>query len=262
MNMGFVNNATPPPVFTGGYDDEMDLPEYGEPSYVPVKDTSSNERSELAEKEFEKNANDMRLRSARWEGQDRWQGKENEEMRKVNVIHCNEFIRRLAASGINAALDNHCVDDFCADMNKIHPERDYEIIGDGGPRIWLNSFSRVGRIGVNAWLKPKPGTKAWDKHLYIAETVTTLQYPWSYEWSVMRFDEYNVPTAEKFRGWRTTLLNMIIKGVLTEEQAHRAFPLHICAASTFYRKQLYNFRNRLPVQGEEAFKDGLEQGMR
>jgi hypothetical protein len=199
--MAFVNQ-----VLTGGYDDEMDLPEYGEIADVPVERTKSAEREEVMHEEHEKNANDLRLRSARWEGQDRWQGKENEEMRMVNVMHCNTFIANLRRAGINADLDNHCVDEWVTEMNKLHPKKDYEIIGDGGPRIWLNSFSRVGRIGVNAWTMPEKGTKARDLGVYVAKTITTLQYPYSIEWSIMRFDQYNVPTAEKYRGWRTTLL--------------------------------------------------------
>src|SRR5277367_4672062 len=36
----------------------------------------------------------------RWEGQEIWQGRENEEMRMVNAMHCEVFIKKLQDFGI------------------------------------------------------------------------------------------------------------------------------------------------------------------
>lgn len=148
----------------------------------------------------------------RWKGQERWQGRENEAMRLVNIIHPHTFIDRLNRAGIRASLDA-------------------EMPGQvRHARIWLNSFSLIGRIGVNAWVDGEP------------TTVTTLQYPYGPEWSIMRFDEKNVPTNEKYRGWRTTLLTLICTNVVTEEEAHRAFGKPIGMAASFYLEQLYEHR--------------------
>lgn len=144
-----------------------------------------------------------------WAGQERWQGKHNEEARKVNILHCREFVRRLARAGVH---------------------------------VWLNDFSKLLRIGVNARVLDfdEHGQPIGRKN----KTLTTLQYPWSYEWSVMRFDEYDVPTQEKYRGWRTALLVLIGQGACTEEQAHEALGKpFITTASEFYREQLWNMRN-------------------
>jgi hypothetical protein len=60
---------------------------------------------------------------------------------------------------------------------------------------------------------------------------------------VMRFNEYGVPTTAKFLGWRTALLSMIRLNVLTEEEAHKAFPLGSGQAADWYKAQLYMHRN-------------------
>jgi hypothetical protein len=104
-------------------------------------------------------------------------------------------------------------------------------------RIWLNHGTTRGLVGVNAWVKDEVSGRRVEK------TVTTLQYPYAQEWSVMRFSDYNVPTKEKFRGWRTTLLNLIVAEVLTEAEAHRAFGNPHGPASEFYQLQLQVQRN-------------------
>jgi len=43
------------------------------------------------------------------------------------------------------------------------------------------------------------------------------------ELSLMNFDKYGSPLAEKRRGWRTVLLQMILKGLITEEKANKIF---------------------------------------
>jgi hypothetical protein len=55
----------------------------------------------------------------------------------------------------------------------------------------------------------------------------------------MRFDDWNVPTVEKYRGWRTALLALMIERVITEEEVERAFgPTVLNEASLLYRQQL------------------------
>jgi predicted molibdopterin-dependent oxidoreductase YjgC len=39
----------------------------------------------------------------------------------------------------------------------------------------------------------------------------------------MNFDDHGVPLAERRRGWRTVLLQAILKGVITEEKANKEF---------------------------------------
>jgi hypothetical protein len=203
------------------FDEEMDDPRYHQPEVVAgmaiMKERylrSSNQNIEEALRQYETNYNDPRTRRKRWGGQKRWMGKENEEMRVVRIMHPYTFLRRLQAVGIDARVEEH-----------------------KNARMWLNNFTRVGRIGINARIAGE------------AQTVTTLQYPYAPEYSVMRFDEYDVPREEKYRGWRTTLLALIFAEVITEKEATEAFGPAVGPASEFYREQLQiNRRIRMGLQ--------------
>lgn len=50
-----------------------------------------------------------------------------------------------------------------------------------------------------------------------------VQYPMSIEYSIMDFDSHGVPLAEKFRGWRTVLMQLALKGVITESKINTVF---------------------------------------
>lgn len=69
------------------------------------------------------------------------------------------------------------------------------------------------------------------------------------ELSIMRFDEHGVPTNERRRGWRTCLLQMILKDILTEEKAVELFgPPKETEAFHRYNATIYEHRhNRLKV---------------
>jgi len=90
---------------------------------------------------------------------------------------------------------------------------------------------------VALWAKPKYSNQV----VYIAY----LQIPCMYEWSILRLDKHGLPNGEDYRGWRTVIVQLIEKEVLTEQQAHRIFrPPTESIVSRRYRKSLYLFRNR------------------
>jgi hypothetical protein len=61
----------------------------------------------------------------------------------------------------------------------------------------------------------------------------------------LHFDEFDVPIAEKYRGWRTALLHLLIADVLTEDEVNLAFgPVPLHCVSLYYRQQLYTHRQR------------------
>lgn len=65
------------------------------------------------------------------------------------------------------------------------------------------------------------------------------------ELSIMNFDDHGVPLAERRRGWRTCLLQLILKSVITEKQAEKYFgKARLTAAFSRYNSTLYSFRNR------------------
>jgi hypothetical protein len=64
------------------------------------------------------------------------------------------------------------------------------------------------------------------------------------ELSIMNFDEHGVPLAERMRGWRTCLLQLILKSAITEEKADEIFGSpKTTAAFHRYNSTLQGFRN-------------------
>jgi len=162
------------------------------------EEVNSQEAAEKAQMIWE--INEMIQKPDHWDGEGRWIGKENEEMRVVNIMTPFTFIGKLE-----------------------------KVIGG---RVKLNEFAVNKRAALLAWeIDWKTGNRTLKQ-------VGTLQYPCSPEWMVMRFNEYGVPTTAKYLGWRTALLSMITLGVITEKEAHRAFPLQEGPASAWYREQL------------------------
>ena len=56
-----------------------------------------------------------------------------------------------------------------------------------------------------------------------ARYICFMQIPAMYEWSVLKVDRHNIPMGEAFRGWRTVIMELIKKRILTEYQAHKIF---------------------------------------
>lgn len=168
-------------------------------------------------------ANQRAARKNLWDGQGRWLGKAAEEMRIVNILSWQQWLGRLT-----------------------------KVIGED--RVFVSEGIRAGRKNV---LVPKPsrilgpesragfdwfsGPGTRDSGLY--EPVATIQ-PVNPEWMVMRFSEYGEPTCPKYLGWRTPLLSLIAQRIITEREAHRAFPLGSGPAADWYRQQLFELRSR------------------
>jgi hypothetical protein len=203
------------------YDEELDSPLYHDKKIVADmlemrRNTirSSNQNIEEALRQYELSYNHEGTRRQRWAGQKRWMGKENEEMRLVRIMHPYKFLERLRRAGVDARPEEH-----------------------KHARIWLNPWSKVGRIGVNARIFGE------------VRTMTTLQYPYGPEYTIMAFNQYDVPTEERYRGWRTALLVLIVAEVITEEEALKAFGPAIGPASEFYHEQLHiNRRVKMGLQ--------------
>jgi hypothetical protein len=179
----------------------------------------------------------------RWEGQERWQGRENVEMRLANILHPHAVFAKLRRAGVDARTESPTyyvwgIDDDTGKRIAIKKQRN---VG----RMWLHDESVRGRLGISAWV---PDLTTGRR---VVKWVAALQYPYGPEWSVMGFNEWNVPTVERYRGWRTALLQMILKDVITEEEVDRAFgPVALNPASELYRKQ---------IQRHRAMRKGLMQ---
>lgn len=96
-----------------------------------------------------------------------------------------------------------------------------------------NDWSRHGMRGLNIFWQGK-----W-KYLF------AIQRGYAPEFSLMNFNEHQLPTTEKYRGWRgTVLLRLILGGYITEEAAHAEFgPPMLTRATLRYRLKLWKYRN-------------------
>lgn len=214
------------------YDEELPTPVVTDS--LPYTDVSSQEMIDAEQEAFELAYAGAAGR--RWQGQERWQGRENEEMRVVNILHPHAIFRRLQRAGVDARIEAPSYYVWDVDHKTGKPIAVKQERTEG--RMWLHDFVVQGRVGISAWVYQKNIGKR------VRKCVTSLQYPVGPEWSVLRFDEYNVPTVEKYRGWRTALLMLMMEDVITEEEVNRAFPLVLNPASDFYRLQVQEIRRR------------------
>lgn len=130
------------------------------------------------------------------------------------------------------------------------------------PEEYKNAGDRIGRImhacvfinllrnaGVECWYRQHPQagkvTLVVQKHGNLKPEVGCwCMAGFAPELSVMRFDEHGVPTTEKFRGWRTCLLQLILKGVITEQKAEEVFGKPATTPAFHrYNRTLQSFRN-------------------
>lgn len=177
-------------------------------------EASSNSQEFIERSQMLHEMNERAAAPDKWDGQGRWMGKENEEERQGELLTPHEFMRRLTA-----------------------------VIGN---RLELFRYAVQGRLAV-LMDDPDPSPIILPQYqqpgLKGKKQVATLQYPIGTEWMVMKFDNYGVPLYAKFIGWRTALLSLISLGIITEKQAHTAFPVEGNHASLWYRAQLYQMRN-------------------
>ena len=231
------------PRVTTSYDEELSISQEATDYYNSLaKDGDSTPQMEEALEQAYVKAYAAAAKS-RWKGQERWQGRENIERRVVNILHPHDVMRKLQRAGVDARIEAPMYyvtmpDDITGLPIQVKKPRD---VG----RIWLGDEAVKGRIGIFGWVKDERTETRCVKLL------TSLQYPCGPEWSLMHFDQWNVPIAEKYRGWRTALLQMILKNIITEEEVDRAFgPVVLNPASELYRQQL---------QSHRAIRKGLVQ---
>lgn len=211
------------------YDEELPTPVVAEP--LPYTDTSDPELIEAERKAWEEN---YRAHAAqRWPGQERWMGRENEEMRLVNILHPHAVFQKLQDAGVDCSIEPSVewVWDIDHKTGLTVPTQRTR----NSSRFWLHDVVIKDRVGITGWVN-RNGKRT-------AQYVTYLQYPLGPEWSLMYFDEYDVPIHERYRGWRTGILRLIQEELVTEEQVDRAFgPVVHNAASELYLEQLDDFR--------------------
>jgi len=116
-------------------------------------------------------------------------------------------------------------------------------------------ITRLRKIGVRCWYRQHPQE---DKlTLLVQRNQDVMQPPevgcwvkngYMPEYSVLGFDEHGVPLAERYRGFRTVLLQLILKQVLTEDAAHKEFGRAERCCADRYNSILHGLRNTVDVE--------------
>jgi hypothetical protein len=130
------------------------------------------------------------------------------------------------------------------------------------PEEYADAKERIGKIkhssrflvelrkaGVKCWYRDHPQA---DKLTMVVQNKDAkpevgcwVQRGFMPELSIVRFDDHNIPINERFRGWRTATLQLILKGILTEEQADETFGRpKFSPAFSRYHQILRSFRNQ------------------
>lgn len=86
--------------------------------------------------------------------------------------------------------------------------------------------------------------------------VCMLQVPAMWEWSVLRLDKRGLPAGESYRGWRTVEMQLIEKGIISEDEAHKIFGRPVDGpVSRRFRRNLYWLRNRRELTTDSTWAD-------
>ncbi len=130
------------------------------------------------------------------------------------------------------------------------------------PDEYADAGARVGRVmhsstfinnlhkaGIKCWYRthPQPGkiTLVVQRGDLPAEVGCWAQTGFMPELTIMRFDEHGIPTTERYRGWRTCLLQLILKSVITEKKADEIFGTPATTEAFHrYNATLQCFRNQ------------------
>lgn len=223
---------------TTSYDEELAIPqplldEYNQREVIDRQPTTE----ELEGIEMRREFNYASAAPQRWHDQQRFMGRENEAMRLVNIMHPHKIFRLLRRAGVDARIEAPTFDVWMPDDKTGRPVMVKRERSHG--RLWLADVAINGRVGVSAWVTDKETGQRTRRQ------VTTLQYPYGPEWSLIHFDEFDVPITEKYRGWRTAMLQMIEADIVTEDEVNRAFgPVPLHSVSLHYRQQLQTHRAR------------------
>jgi hypothetical protein len=108
------------------------------------------------------------------------------------------------------------------------------------PEEYKNAGERIGRImhsdvfisklrgaGVKCWYRQHPQPRKITLVVQVNNETPKVgcwvQHGFMPELSVMKFDDHGVPLDEKYRGWRTCLLQLILHGIITQATAEEIF---------------------------------------
>lgn len=219
-----------------------------------------------------------------WDGQGRWLGSENEEMRYGKILTPQQFYDQLGKvtgkgrfklsenivfpsdhrrSGLSGIFMRNPRYDGQAASTRAERRNEALAVADECQKKWklATAFAKRGRIIEAQKITREVAAMAEDAHKVFDQVMTqesdcepefvrvaTVQWPLSTEWMIVDFTEFGTVWKPRYYGWRTALLTMIRCGAITEAQAHKAFPVGSGEASDWYLQQVYNFHLEGAIQ--------------
>ena len=166
-----------------------------------------------------------------------------------------EELRHAKTSSQNQELlaeQKELSDDVAKQYQFITPEEYDDLAARVGTVIHSSRFINMLRneCGIKCWYCEHP----MPQHLTLvvedpmgvkpAEIACWVQEGFMNEYSWMYFDDHGAPLSERRRGWRTCLLQMQLKQILTEDKVVEVFGRAEGPVSERYNKTLYEMRNK------------------
>lgn len=112
-------------------------------------------------------------------------------------------------------------------------------------------------VMASSWVGPGglPTVALWatpPKRTDHLRFVCYMDVPMMYEWSVLKLDQYGIPSGEESRGWRTVAVQLVEKEIITEAQCHQIFgaPPANKLSDRYYRS-LWEKRHGKPYLDED-----------
>ena len=184
-----------------------------------IERASSETQENLAQM---REANTDAVSGARWDRQEELSEARQDE-RTGRILHVHTFVQMLWRAGIVCVL------------TRVQTQGLRSLKGDAHASDRKAQYERTmaGLVINSSRAMPLPAPRY----------ATWVQIPAMLEYSVMRFDEHNLPTREKYRGWRTVLLELIRQGFLEERVANHVFGEPRGPAARRWLEILQSFRN-------------------
>lgn len=139
----------------------------------------------------------------------------------------------------------------------VSPDEYEDLTARIGRVMHSNEFiTRLRKVGVQCWYRdhPLPGriTLLYSDRMAgkAPEVGCWVQHGYMPEFSIMRFDDHGVPLDERRRGWRTCLLQLILKGVISWYEVNQEFGEAKGPAAERYNTTLFSVHNDRTDQEE------------
>lgn len=170
--------------------------------------------------------------------EDEYRAYANGPRHTYNDSRTKDALAQLKEENINASRSQKIVgDEFAADrLGHMMDCREFMTRLNKITTARYSSSAKNGMLGLQVYAPTSNGGE-WT-------FVCGAQPGMVPEFSTMYFNSHNVPTSEKYRGWRTVLLRLILSGHISEDAATKEFGQPSGQEATYYRQQLHAFRNR------------------